>query len=173
MERLSEILTLEKYFPVPWVEQRSVDNSLPWETRTTLCIILLIPRCHDCGSKKSLAVLVPSAYLVPSFGKLLWRAGDAAIVLIFGAISTCLQQHAVTQKQSCAAHQLVAKEKLTACPIWPCSTKGEESVVWPVSVYPKRTMQEYKDAACCVLEREKGHWRIILFVSGSPKLLLS
>lgn len=168
MERLSEILTLKKYFPVPWVEQRSMDKSLPWETRTTLCIILLITRCHDCGSKKPLAVLVPSAYLVTSFGELLWRAGDAAVVLIFGAVSTCLQQHTVTQKQTRAAHQLLAKENVHNLPRWLCSTKGEKSVIWPLSVYPKNPMQGYKDAAHCMLEREKGNWSIILLVSGPP-----
>lgn len=71
MERLSEIWTLEKYFPVPWAESVSVDKSLPWQTRATLCIILLVPRCHDCGSEKPLAVLVPPAYLVTPFGELL------------------------------------------------------------------------------------------------------
>lgn len=70
-ERLSEIFTLKNDFAVPWVEQKSAVKSLPWKTWPTLCIILLITRCHDCGSKKTLTVFVPPAYLVTSSGKLL------------------------------------------------------------------------------------------------------
>ena len=118
-ERLSEIFMLEKYSAVPWIEQRSAVKSLPREARTTLRIILLITRCHDCGSKKTLAVLVPPAYLVTSSGKLLRRAGDAAVVLIFGAVSTCLQQHKVTEKKACDAHRLLAKRKVHSLAPWP------------------------------------------------------
>lgn len=90
----------------------SVVESLPWETRSTLCIILLIAWCQDCGSKESLTVFVPSAYLVASSGKLLWRAGNAAIVLVFGAISAGLQQHKVIG--SC--HTLAARKR--ECSTW-------------------------------------------------------
>lgn len=108
-EKLSEILILKEYFAALWAEQRSVVESLPWETRPTLCIILLISWCQNSGSKKSLTVFVPSAYLVTSSRKLLWRAGNAAIVLIFGAIPTCLQQYKVIRKQACAVQWLVGK----------------------------------------------------------------
>jgi len=71
MKRSCQILILKEYFAASWAEQRSVVESLPWETRPALCIVLLIAWCQDSGSKESLAVLVPPAYLVTSSGELL------------------------------------------------------------------------------------------------------
>lgn len=63
---------------------------LPRETRPALSVILHVPRHQHGGPEEALAVFVAPAYLVTSFGKLLCWAGNAAIILIFGAIATGL-----------------------------------------------------------------------------------
>lgn len=63
---------------------------LPRETRPTLSVILHVPWRQHGGPEEAFAVFVAPAYLVASFGKLLRWAGDAAIVLILGAIATRL-----------------------------------------------------------------------------------
>lgn len=63
---------------------------LPRKTRATLGVILHVPRRQHGGPEEALTVFVAPAYLVASFGKFLRRAGDATIVLVFGAVATGL-----------------------------------------------------------------------------------
>lgn len=65
---------------------------LPRETRPTLSVVLHVPRRQHGGAEKAFTVFMAPAYLIASFGKFLCRAGDAAIVLIFGTIATGLAE---------------------------------------------------------------------------------
>lgn len=89
---------------------------LPRETRPALGIILHVPRCQHGGPEEALAVLVAPAYLVASFGELLCRAGDTAVVLIFGAIAAGLakEQDRGIQVRAAAAPALTSPVVLGA-----------------------------------------------------------
>lgn len=58
------------------------------EARSTLSIILHVPRRKHSGPEEAFTVFMASANLVATLRKLLCWAGHAAITFIFGAIST-------------------------------------------------------------------------------------
>lgn len=161
----------------------SVVESLPRETRSTLCIVLLIAWCQDCGSKESLTVFVPSAYLVASSGKLLWRAGNAAIVLVFGAISAGLQQHKVigschtlaARKRECSTWHSVVPSPLTSVLKRPgkdirtkhsLSWRGKGELgchtpwQWPFKGYSNHVAALEVNFSCCSDKKWTANWRI-------------
>lgn len=65
-------------------------RSSPRQAGPTLSVALCVPRGQHRGAEETLAVLVAPADLVAALGELLRGAGDAAIVLVPGAIAAGL-----------------------------------------------------------------------------------
>lgn len=64
--------------------------SSPGQAGPTLGVVLRVPRRQHRGPEEALAVLVAPADLVAALGELLRGAGDAAVVLVSGAVAAGL-----------------------------------------------------------------------------------
>ena len=78
-------------------------QSSPRQAGPTLSVALCVPRGQHRGAEEALAVLVAPADLVAALGELLRGAGDAAIVLVPGAIAAGLAREGWDTGGSAAA----------------------------------------------------------------------
>lgn len=78
-------------------------RSSPRQAGPTLSVALCVPRGQHRGAEEALAVLVAPADLVAALGELLRRAGNAAVVLVPGAITAGLAREGWDTGGSAAA----------------------------------------------------------------------
>ena len=94
-------------------------RSSPRQAGPTLRVALCVPRGQHRGAEEALAVLVAPADLVAALGELLRGAGDAAIVLVPGAIAAGLAREGWDTGGSAAA----LPRRAPPTPRFPCAAR--------------------------------------------------